>query len=114
MPLDSLMGQPLHAIAAVARPGDFFAMLRAQGLTLEHTEDLPDHYDFASWKGIPDKRNQLICTEKDAVKLWAFRPDALAVPLELTIDPRFFEAFDALLLRHVSPAACAPPLSSPA
>ena len=114
VPLDSLMGQPLHAIAAVARPGDFFAMLRAQGLTLEHTEDLPDHYDFASWKGIPDKRNQLICTEKDAVKLWAFRPDALAVPLELTIDPRFFEAFDALLLRHVSPAACAPPLSSPA
>ena len=112
VPLVHLVGQPLHAIAAVARPGDFFAMLRAQGLTLDHTEGLPDHYDFNSWKGMPDKRNQLICTEKDAVKLWAFRPDALAVPLELAIDPRFFDALDALLRRHVPPAAQAPPLSS--
>lgn len=97
VPLASLPGQPLHAVAAVARPEDFFAMLQAQGLTLAHAEALPDHYDFYSWKRLSDKRYTLICTEKDAVKLWARHPDALAVPLQLHIDPAFFDALDARL-----------------
>ncbi len=111
VPLASLEGQPLHAVAAVARPGDFFAMLRAHGLTLARTDALPDHYDFDSWKGISTKRSQVICTEKDAVKLWTVLPDALAVPLVLDIDPGFFEALDERLRRHVPPMS---PLSSPA
>lgn len=114
VPLASLCGQPLHALAAIARPGDFFDMLRAEGLTLEHTEALPDHYDFNSWKRLPDKRYQLICTEKDAVKLWPLQPDALAVPLVLKIDARFFEAIDARLHQLLPPTAQTPPLSSPA
>jgi tetraacyldisaccharide 4'-kinase len=95
--LSSLQGQPLHAVAAVARPEDFFAMLRAQGLQLAHTEPLSDHYDFDSWKRNTDKRWPLICTEKDATKLWLSCPDALAVPLQLHIDPAFFAALDARL-----------------
>lgn len=114
VPLSSLCGQPVHALAAIARPGDFFDMLRTQGLTLEHTEALPDHYDFNSWKDLTDKRYQLICTEKDAVKLWALQPDALAVPLVLEIDPRFFEALDARLHPLLPRTAQRPPLSSPA
>lgn len=97
VPLAQLRGQPLHAVAAVARPEDFFAMLRAQGLTLDRAEPLPDHYDFNSWQRFSDKRCSLICTEKDAVKLWAQGVDALAVPLQLQIDPGFFEALDARL-----------------
>ena len=97
VPLAQLQGQPLHAVAAVARPEDFFAMLRAQGLPLAHAEPLPDHYDFDSWKRLSDKRYTLICTEKDAVKLWAQGVDALAVPLQLQIAPGFLEALDARL-----------------
>lgn len=112
VPLAQLKGQPLHAVAAVARPGDFFTMLRAQGLTLDTAEALPDHYDFSSYRRSFDKRQTLICTEKDAVKLWAIQPEALAVPLELDIDPQFFVALDALLPakrpKHI------PPLSSTA
>jgi tetraacyldisaccharide 4'-kinase len=97
VPLASLRGQPLHAVAAIARPEDFFAMLRAQGLTLAHCEALPDHYDFNSWQRLPDKGQTLICTEKDAVKLWPAHPGALAVPLQLGLPPEFFARLDASL-----------------
>ena len=81
----------------MARPEDFFAMLRAQGLTLDRAEPLPDHYDFNSWQRLSAQCCSLICTEKDAVKLWAQDVDALAVPLQLQIDPGFFEALDTRL-----------------
>ena len=97
VPLASLRGTPLHAVAAIARPGDFFAMLRAQGLTLAACEALPDHYDFNSWQRPPDKRQRLICTEKDAVKLWPRHPDVLAVPLQVHIPPAFFDQLLKLL-----------------
>ncbi len=117
VPLAQLRGQPLHALAAVARPGDFFAMLQAQGLTLKHTEALPDHYDFNSWKRPIDAREAVICTEKDAVKLWALHPEALAVPLTLQIDTHFFDALDARLMALLAQARTTPllkpPLSSP-
>ena len=97
VPLASLRGTPLHAVAAIARPEDFFAMLRAQGLDLAQTAVLPDHYDYDSWQRLPDKRQRLICTEKDAVKLWPRHPDALAVPLQLHIPPAFFRLLDERL-----------------
>ncbi|MHA7602612.1 tetraacyldisaccharide 4'-kinase [Alicycliphilus sp. T452] len=98
MPLAQLQGEPLHALAAIARPQDFFALLHAEGLKPATEEALPDHYDFSSWQRPPDKRPRLICTEKDAVKLWPAHPDALAVPLRLEIAPAFFDALDARLV----------------
>ena len=97
LPLTSLHGQALHAVAAIARPEEFFAMLRARGLTLVHCEALPDHYDFDSWQHLPDKGKTLICTEKDAVKLWPAHPWALAVPLHLSLPSEFWEQLDASL-----------------
>lgn len=107
VPLATLQGQPLHALAAVARPQDFFRMLRARGLTLEPAEALPDHYDFDSWKRLTDKRQVLICTEKDAVKLWAAHPDALAVPLQLQLQPAFYATLDSLLAQAKAPLSSA-------
>jgi len=72
-------------------------MLRAQGLSLAATQALPDHYDFATWQRPPGHTGKLLCTEKDAVKLWPTYPDALAVPLVLHIAPAFFTALDAHL-----------------
>ena len=100
---------PLLAVAGIASPDAFFAMLRAQGLSLAQTRALPDHYDFDSYPLPADKGYTLICTEKDAVKLWVRQPDALAVPLVFTPEPAFFAAFDALLQPLTSP----PPLPSP-
>ena len=97
VPLAELQGQPLSAVAGIARPETFFAMLRSAGLTLARTQALPDHYDFNSWQRPPDKRETLICTEKDALKLWRHDPAALAVPLVLDVPPAFFTALDGRL-----------------
>ncbi len=95
--LSELRGQPLRAVAAIARPEAFFSMLRAQGLSLADTVALPDHYDFDGWSRPDGGDCPLICTEKDAVKLWRIQPDALAVALQFSPEPAFLAAFDALL-----------------
>ena len=97
VPLAALQGLPLAAVAGIARPEAFFDMLRAAGLTLATTEALPDHYNFDSSSRLPDTRQMLICTEKDALKLWRRRPDALAVPLMLEVPADFLAALAAAL-----------------
>lgn len=111
VPLALLHSQPVHALAAVARPERFFAMLQQQGLALARTEALPDHYNFESWRRPEDQHELLICTEKDAVKLWPLQPDALAVPLALDIPQAFFDLLDQRLaaLNLSSPATASPP-----
>lgn len=105
--------KPLLAVAAIAKPEEFFTMLRAQGLTLTRTLALPDHDDFESWSGALYTDYTVICTEKDAIKLWRKQPDALAIPLKLTPEPDFLHHLDALLavLRAAPPLN--PTLSSP-
>ena len=97
VPLADLRGQALAAVAAIANPAQFFAMLRDQRLTLAHTEALPDHYYFDSWLCKWDDGYSLICTEKDAVKLWRMHPQALAVPLVVTLDAAFLKMVDAAI-----------------
>ncbi|MEO8249065.1 MAG: tetraacyldisaccharide 4'-kinase [Burkholderiales bacterium] len=109
--LASLIGTPLTAVAAIADPSAFFDMLRAEGLSLTNCQALPDHYDFDSYKAPTNERGRLVCTEKDAVKLWPTHPHALAVPLALTIDPAFFAALDVWLDAGLG-APPAAPLSS--
>lgn len=97
LPLSQLASDsttPLLALAAIARPAVFFTMLRDRGLTLADTLALPDHYDFKSWLASQHKGYRLICTEKDAVKLWPLCPDALAVPLLSVLPDEFWTAFD--------------------
>lgn len=95
--LDDLRGRRLIALAGIARPQAFFEMLQARGLALEATEALPDHYSFDSWKRPEYAGKELICTEKDAFKLWTTNPEAWAVPLVLTPEPGFFKALDQRL-----------------
>ena len=100
VPLASLRGEPLMAVAAIANPETFFAMLRQRGLTLVTSVALPDHDSF---EGEPfwDQQQRLLCTEKDAVKLFARYPDAglrlLAVPLVFLPEPGFLQALDEAL-----------------
>jgi tetraacyldisaccharide 4'-kinase len=99
--LADLRGTPVHALAGIAQPEAFFAMLRASGLSLAETHAFPDHHDFAGLAGVPAEV-PLLCTEKDAVKLWRIRPDAWAVPLEVRIPPAFWQHFDRLLDARLS------------
>lgn len=101
--LDSLAGTALIALAGIARPQAFFDMLTARGLVLAETRALPDHYDFDSYPRPSDGGRTLICTEKDAVKLFSRQKDALAVPLVFEPEPAFFAAFDTLLAQRLSP-----------
>jgi tetraacyldisaccharide 4'-kinase len=92
--LAKLTDKPLLALAAIAQPEAFFAMLRAQGLSKFDTLALPDHYDFESFSPNQYEGYRLICTEKDAVKLWPLRPDALAVPLTCTLPDALWRVLD--------------------
>ena len=93
--------RPLLALAAIAQPEPFFAMLRAAGLPLAATLALPDHYDFDSFNPNEYKGYTLICTEKDAVKLWAVAPAALAVPLQLALPAAALATLDAWLAQRL-------------
>ena len=107
-PLDGFRGERVHALAGIAQPETFFAMLRAAGLTLATTRGLPDHHDFADARQLPGGA-PLLCTEKDAVKLWRTRPDAWCVPLQVTIADAFWHAFDRLLDAQLSSPHGSPP-----
>ena len=106
-------GEPLLALAGIASPEVFFAMLRAQGLQLAGTLALPDHFDFDSWERPSHLPYRLICTEKDALKLWRHHPDALAVPLCTSLPPEFFAALDTCLQQSGKAPAARPATARP-
>jgi tetraacyldisaccharide 4'-kinase len=102
-PLREFQGQAVTALAGIARPSVFFDMLRARGLTLTKTLPLPDHAEQATYAALLQGCDgPILCTEKDAVKLFACCPEpsageapqAWAVPLELRPDAAFFVALD--------------------
>lgn len=103
LPLTELRSQPLIALAGIATPSAFFSMLRSLGLQLQKTISLPDHHAFQAWNknffAADCLNHTVLCTEKDAVKLFAQEipptQKVLAVPLEFTPEPAFFTALDA-------------------
>lgn len=102
VPLSSLLDQPVCAVAGIAHPDAFFQMLRGKGLNLAQVVALPDHDDFSHWatarSGLPADA-VILCTEKDAPKLWGHEPNALAVQMRLNPPDSFFEQIDASLAR---------------
>jgi tetraacyldisaccharide 4'-kinase len=93
-----LQGRPLRALAGVAAPEAFFAMLEQAGLQLQR-QAMPDHsrYEALPWPpGTPD----VITTEKDAVKLHAARGGntrVWVVPLDLALPAALLRDVMALL-----------------
>jgi len=100
--LSSLKGQRLTALAGIANPQTFFDMLRAVGLQGIQTISLPDHFDFSGYAWPASADSVVLCTEKDAVKMFKlpqFRScNLLAVPLDFSPEPAFLAALDALLV----------------
>jgi tetraacyldisaccharide 4'-kinase len=96
--LAGLQGQPLWALAGVAAPEAFFAMLEQAGLRLQR-HAMPDHspYEQLPW---PADTPDVITTEKDAVKLRAAlggRTRVWVVPLDLVLPAALLHDVMALL-----------------
>lgn len=99
--LTSIEGKKLHAVAGIAKPEDFFAMLRTAGLILVSTKGYADHHTFADFNPALQPEGIWLCTEKDAVKLWAMYPQVanriFAAPIAINLDPTFLAVFDATI-----------------
>ncbi len=102
IPVVDLAQHELTALAGIANPEGFFNMLRERGLSLKDTLPFPDHYDFSSTPRIFHAGDWLICTEKDAIKLWktplAQQCKIAAIPLRINLP----EAFTTALLEKLS------------
>jgi tetraacyldisaccharide 4'-kinase len=108
VPLQTLIAPPagqgaLIALAGIAHPDAFFAMLSGCGLPLLRTVGMADHADFSSFDlaslKLPNEANiTVLCTEKDAIKLFDLPQNPsvriLAVPLVFTPEAAFFAALD--------------------
>lgn len=100
-PLSTLQGRPLLAMAGIAVPQRFFAMLAAAGLSPTPLP-LPDHHDYASppW---PADCADIVTTEKDAAKL---RPAQGGLPriwvaeLDLQLPGAFVDELLARVRAH--------------
>ena len=95
---DALRNGPLLAVAGLARPERFFAMLRERGLAFTPLP-LPDHHDYATlpW---PAATADVVLTEKDAIKLDPASIGTTRVwvaPLDFALDAAFEAALIALL-----------------
>jgi tetraacyldisaccharide 4'-kinase len=96
--LESLRDRELVAVAGMARPQRFFAMLRGEGLRIVE-RPLGDHADFTAlpW---PAATTDVVLTEKDAVKLAPTRRLGTRVwvaRLDFVPEPAFGAALLALL-----------------
>lgn len=100
--LDRLRQRPCSATAGVARPEQFFRMLRDRGFELIQADARADHDPYRAAVPQPAAGTELLCTEKDAVKLWRQQPHAWAVPLLVDIEPAFWATLDRLLQPKLS------------
>ncbi len=93
-----LSGQRVHAVAGIAAPEKFFALLRSFGATVvPHT--FSDHHAFVPSDLAFESEDRIIMTEKDAVKCRQFAtPDMWALRIEAVLARAWSEA----LLRQVT------------
>lgn len=83
------------ALAGIAQPQAFFQMLQDEGLPLNETLALADHFDFDTWTPpVSWQSASVFCTEKDAVKLWTKNPNIWSVGLDFQLPHHFFDEFE--------------------
>ena len=104
-PLTWLAGRRIVAAAAVGEPGAFFAQLAATGARVE-ARSFRDHHafdanDVAELAAAAGRRDGIVCTLKDAVKLTPLWPPA-AAPLWYVSQIAVIERGDAVLDRALN------------
>ncbi len=97
--------RPVMALAGIAQPEQFFDMLRQHDVTLHACIALPDHAPIASvLSKLADADGQadVMCTEKDAVKIWPTHPEVWAVPLKTQLPGELLSRIDDWLSTKLS------------
>ena len=98
-PIHEMRGPTVLAAAGLAAPEKFFAMLESAGLTLQRLP-LPDHDDFDRLPWPAGLAQDVLVTEKDAVKLQPGRPGTervWVVPLDFALPAELVRALVARL-----------------
>ncbi|MEJ2761198.1 MAG: tetraacyldisaccharide 4'-kinase [Gammaproteobacteria bacterium] len=97
LPLESLRGQRVHAVAGIGNPARFFSYLRGFDLrVLRH--EFPDHHRYTAGDLDFEEKLPLVMTEKDAVKCESFAGDeAWYLPVQAQPDAAFRHRLGVLL-----------------
>jgi tetraacyldisaccharide 4'-kinase len=92
------------ALAGIGKPHAFFDMLGDMGVTLSSRLVASDHASASELMALVSAQSSrgdtpvvVLCTEKDATKLWPVFPNAWSVALEITLEPLFLKEFDLAL-----------------
>lgn len=109
LPLDSLHGHEVVAVAGIARPERMLTMLARAGARVRRSMLFPDHYAYGEddWRGILHAAAGgawVVTTEKDLVKLRRHARDAselFALRIRMAIDPE--EPVLQQVLRAIDP-----------
>jgi tetraacyldisaccharide 4'-kinase len=97
IPVSSLAGEDVHAIAGIGNPNRYFSYLRNQRIKLM-LHEFPDHHAFTASDikfndGLP-----VVMTEKDAVKCTAFATDQhWYLPITATLPDAFSYRLEVLM-----------------
>lgn len=94
--LEALRGKRLAAFAGLADNGQFFRMLKEEGLDVVATFGFPDHHRYGAGELRTVRASGadvIVTTEKDAVKLDA--RDIIAVEVEFVFEPEILERIEA-------------------
>lgn len=97
MPVSSLNGESVHAIAGIGNPDRYFSYLRNQKMKIIMHE-FPDHHPFAASDIKFNDGLAVIMTEKDAVKCAAYATDFhWYLPITATLPESFIYRLDVLM-----------------
>jgi tetraacyldisaccharide 4'-kinase len=97
MPISSLAGQTVHAIAGIGNPDRYFSYLRNQKLNIV-IHEFPDHHVFSAEDLQFNDDLPVVMTEKDAVKCTAFaKNNYWCLPITATLPDAFAYRLDVLM-----------------
>ena len=90
-PLTEFVDKTLNAVSGIGNPQRFFMALQSAGLTI-NSQSFPDHHPFTASDFKSNHKQNIVMTEKDAVKCQGFATDNMwYLPVTATLDT-FFES----------------------
>jgi tetraacyldisaccharide 4'-kinase len=97
-PLSDFVGaEPVHAMAGIGNPERFFSQLERAGITVIR-HPFPDHHLFSADDILPNDDNQVLMTEKDAVKCSRFAESRhWLIRIEAVVEEQFAHRLDVLI-----------------
>jgi tetraacyldisaccharide 4'-kinase len=112
--VDLQPGEPVLAVAGIARPERFFGDLEAAGWRVSRRVAFRDHHPFSSadvarlaGEAAAANARLILTTEKDAIRLEPLDRQGLriaVVPLRVAVDPQTFPGWLAARLRGIAAA----------